>query len=185
MKKSIYKALPYLFLVILIASIVAVLEGFLSIVMMKTIDVALEGKKDLFKGESIKLLKIALSLLPVSILLSFGKGFYKRKAIVSAKINYVNRIFKKNINEFQRDNNSKYVSTLTNDVNTIETSYIDGIYEVVVGIVYFIVGVTVIAYVSPAALGIGLGIGVTSTIISILLSKPLQKHHAQRSNLYE
>ena len=185
MKKSIFKALPYLILVILIAISCAVLEGIMSIVMMRTIDTAFTGDRSLFMGQAKTLLIVALSLLPVNILLSLGKGLYKRKAIVSAKVNYVNRVFNKNINEFQRDNTSKYVSTLTNDVNTIETNYIDGIYEVIVGIVYFVVGVMVIAYVSPIALGIGLVLGVVSAIVSILLSKPMQKHHAQRSTLYE
>lgn len=185
MKKSIYRALPYLILVAVFACLCAVLEGLAHIVMMKAIDIAFYGDRELFKSQAIKLILLALSLLPANILLSFGKGLYKRKAIVSAKVNYVNRVFNKNINEFQRDNTSKYVSTLTNDVNTIETNYIDGIYEVVVGIIYFVVGVIVIAYVSPVALVIGLGIGGISAIISILLTKPIQKHYAQRSSLYE
>lgn len=185
MKKSIFKALPYLIFVIIIASICAILEGAMTISMMNTIDIAIAGNKEGFRGEAIKLILLALSILPASILLAFGKGLYKKKAIVSAKVNFVSRVFKKNINEFQRDNNSKYVSALTNDVNTIETSYIDGIYEIIVGVIYFIVSVAVIAYVSPMALGIGLGIGLLSTIISMLLSKPMQKHHTQRSELYE
>lgn len=185
MKKSIGKAWPYLILVIIIALAAAILEGYLSISMMNVIDIAVSGNKALFKKESIKLLLLALSLLPVSVLLAFGKGLYKRKAIVSAKLNYVNGVFNKNINEFQKDNNAKYISTLTNDVNTIETNYINGIYEVVVGIIYFIVGIAVIFYVSPMALAIGIIIGVISTIISIVLNKPMQKHQSQRSELYE
>ncbi|MCF6464414.1 ABC transporter ATP-binding protein [Clostridium sp. Cult2] len=185
MKKSIGKAWPYLILVIIIALAAAILEGYLSISMMNVIDIAASGNKALFKKESIKLLLLALSLLPVSVLLAFGKGLYKRKAIVSAKVNYVDGVFNKNINEFQKDNNAKYISTLTNDVNTIETNYINGIYEVVVGIIYFIVGIAVIFYVSPMALAIGIIIGVISTIISIVLNKPMQKHQSQRSELYE
>ncbi|SCG83887.1 Lipid A export ATP-binding/permease protein msbA [Proteiniborus sp. DW1] len=185
MKKSIFKAIPYLILVTIIALVCAVLEGALSISMMKTIDIAVSGNMDSFKSEAIKLIILALSILPASILLSFGKGLYKRKAILSAKINFVSRVFKKNINEFQRDNNAKYVSALTNDVNTIETNYIDGIYEVILGIIYSIVSVGVIAYVSPVALGIGTGIGVISTLLSILIGRPMQKHHNQRSELYE
>ncbi len=185
MKKSIFKAIPYLILIVIVASVCAVLEGALSISMMKTIDMAVSGDKEAFRGEAINLIILALSILPASVLLSFGRGLYKRKAIISAKVNFVSRVFKKNINEFQRDNNAKYVSTLTNDVNTIETNYIDGIYEVILGVIYFIVSVGVIAYVSPIALGIGIGIGVVSTLLSILIGKPMQKHHTQRSELYE
>ncbi|MFA5524218.1 MAG: ABC transporter ATP-binding protein [Tissierellales bacterium] len=185
MKKSIFKAIPHLLLVIVIALICAVLEGAMSLSMMKTIDIGVAGDKDAFRVEAIRLIILALSILPASVLLSFGKGLYKRKANVSAKVNFVSRVFNKNINEFQKDNNAKYVSALTNDINTIETNYIDGIYEVILGIVYFIVSVAVIAYVSPVALGIGVGIGVISTVLSIVIGKPMQKHHTQRSELYE
>jgi len=185
MKKSIHKSIPYLILVIIIAAVCAILEGTVSISMMNTIDIAIEGNKEAFKVEAIRLISLTLSLLPASILLSFARGLYKRKAIVSLKVDFISRVFKKNINEFQRDNNAKYVSALTNDINTIETNYIDGIFEVIIGIIYFIVSIAVIAYVSPLALGIGLGIGIVSNLISILLSKPMQKHHAQRSELYE
>ncbi|MDF2671770.1 MAG: transporter related [Clostridiales bacterium] len=185
MKKSIYKNFPYLLLVIVIAALCAGLESFSTIFMMKSIDAATAGNRTLFKSEVIRLLIIALSLIPATIILSFSKGLYKRKAIVSAKINYIKGVFKKNINEFQRDNNSKYISALTNDVNTIENNYIDGLYEVTVNMVSFVAGIIVIGYVSPIALILGVSIGLFSTVISILLSKPVQKHQVQRSDLYE
>ena len=185
MKKSIFKMLPYLLLVIVVVVLCAGLDGLLSISMMKAADAVIAGSRDTFKSEVIKLLLIALSLIPMTILLSFAKGLYKRKAIVSAKVNYINGVFKKNINEFQRDNNAKYVSTLTNDVNTIENNFIDGLYEVVVSIAYFFVAIIVIGYVSPIALALGVSIAIISTAISILLSKPIQKHQTHRSELYE
>lgn len=185
MKKSIYKNLPYLLLVITIAALCAGLEGFSSIFMMRSIDAAISVNRSLFKEEVIRLLLVALALIPATITLAFSKGLYKRKSIVSAKINYIKGVFNKNINEFQRDNNSKYVSTLTNDVNTIENNYIDGLYEVAVNMVNFVAGIIVVGFVSPIALILGTVIGVFSAVISILLSKPLQSHQTQRSELYE
>lgn len=185
MKKSIMKALPQLLLVTVVIIIAAVLEGFLSLSMMDTIDAALAGNKDLFKEEVMMLLFIAAALLPLNVIIAYGKGTYKRKAIVSAKVNFVKKVFNKNINEFQRDNNSKYVSAMTNDVNTIETSYIEGIYGIVFGACNFIVGIFVIAYVSPIALVAGIAIGIVSSVIAMILGKPLQKHQTQRSDLYE
>lgn len=185
MKRAIYKNLPYLLLVIFIAALWAGLDAFLSIFMMRTIDAVTSGNRNLFKLEVVKLLIISISLMPVTIALSFSKGLYKKKTIISAKINYIKGVFKKNINEFQRDNNSKYVSALTNDVNTIENNYIDGLYEVAVNLVSFLAGIIVIGYVSPIALILGVSIGLLSAVISMLLSKPLQSHQTQRSELYE
>jgi ATP-binding cassette subfamily B protein len=185
MKKSILKSLPYLIIVVFVAIVCAALDGYMSIVMMHSIDTVTSKDMVLFKQEVVKLLIIALMLIPATISLAYVRGLYKRKAIVSAKVNYIKGVFNKNINEFQKDNNTKYISTLTNDVNTIENNYIDGLYEMVVLSVNFIVGILVIGFVSPMALGFGVGIGVVSTLISIFLSKPLQRHHAQRSDLYE
>ena len=185
MKNSIYKVLPYLILVAAVVILCASLDGLLTISIMKAADAVTSGNRSTFNAEVVKLLLLALSLIPTTILLAYTKGLYKRKAIVSVKVDYISGVFKKNINEFQRDNNSKYVSTLTNDVNIIETNYIDGLYEVLVSFVYFAVSVIVIGYVSPIALGLGISIAVFSTVISILLSKPIQKHQTQRSELYE
>lgn len=184
MKKSIYKALPYLVLVVIAAIFCATLNGYMTIIIMHAVDTVTSKNMTLFKQEAIKLLIIAVILLPATILLAYVRGLYKRKAIVSAKVNYIKGVFNKNINEFQKDNTTKYISTLTNDVNTIENNYIDGLYEVVVNSVDFIVAIIVIGLVSPMALGFGVGIGAVNTLISIFLSKPLQKHHTQRSELY-
>jgi ATP-binding cassette subfamily C protein len=172
-------------LVVLAAALSAGLDAFLSIFMMRSVDAATSLNRDLFKQEVVKLLFIALSLIPVTVALSFSKGLYKRKTVVAAKVSFIKGVFNKNINEFQRDNNSKYVSALTNDVNTIESSYIDGLYEVTVNIVNFLAGIIVIGYVSPIALLGGIGIGLLSAAVSILISKPVQKHLTQRSELYE
>jgi len=185
MKKAIHKAIPHLILVSIVGIICAGLEGYLSIHMMRAVDWVIEGNKELFKEEVLNLVFFAFALFPISIFLSFTKGFFKRKAIVSAKASYLEGIFNKNINEFQRDNNSSYVSALTNDVNTIENNYINGILEVTLGLISFLVSTIVIASVSPIALGIGVAIGVVSTLISVLMSKPLQNHQTQRSELYE
>lgn len=185
MKKSVQKSWPYLIVVVICAATVAIVEGVLTISMMNAIDIAMIGNKTLFKKEVIRLLMMSLLLLPASILLAFGKGIFKRKAMILSKVNYIERLFNKNINEFQRDNNSKYISTLTNDVNTIETNYINGIYEITVGLIYFIVSVAVIVYVNPIALVVGITIGIISSLISIILNSPMQRHQLQRSELYE
>lgn len=185
MKKSILKMTPYLLLVMIAALICSALEGLLSLVLMRAVDLVTTGNRDLFTTEVTKLLLIALILIPITIILSYTKGLYKIKTITSLKVNYISRVFNKNINEFQRDNNSKYVSTLTNDVNTIESNYVEGLYEVVVHAMYLIVSAFLIGYVSPLALGLVIVVGLVSTLISLFLSKPLEKHHTQRSTLLE
>lgn len=185
MKKAIQKALPHLTLVLVIAAICAILEGYMSFTMMNAIDAVNLKDMLVFKQEAVKLLIIAVAMIPATILLAYSRGVYKRRAIVSAKVNFLRRVFLKNINEYQKDNTSKYVSTLTNDVNTIETNYIDGLYGIIVGSVNFFAALIVIGIASPISLIFGITVGVINALISVFTSKPLQKHQTQRSHLYE
>lgn len=185
MRKSIKKAFPYLLLAFGVIVCSAILEGYLSIYMMKIVDSTIGGNKDLFKEQAKTLLIIAALLLPTSILSSYTLGLYKKKALVAIKGDYIKEVFDKNINEFQRENNAKYLSAITNDMNTIEINYINGILEAGRNIIRFILAVAIIAFISPWALAIGLGISILSTLLAVFLGKPLQKHHNQRSELFE
>lgn len=185
MKKAYLKVNPYLLLGLSFALLAAILDGLVSLSMMDAIDFAVAKDATAFKEESIKLMLLALALLPANVLLAYGRGIYKRKSMLSLKNYYMNRLFRKNINEFQGENLGTYVSAMTNDMNTLETNWIDGIYQVGVGLINLTVGILVIASVSPIALGLGLGVAFFTFIISSLFSGPLKKHQEQRSHLFE
>ena len=185
MKKAIFKAIPLLVIAAFIGILVFSVDGLISIEMMKAIDAVTSQNKAAF-GEHIKgLLFLAIFLVPTTLLLAYLKGKYKKKAIVSAKRYYMEQIFDKEINQFQSENTAMYISTLTNDVSNIEMNYIDGLYEVVINTMNFIVGIIVIAYVSPIALVVGLVLGLLGTVISVVMGKPLQKHQEHRSEFYK
>jgi len=185
MKKSILKVWPFLTLALIIGLSTAILEGLITINMMNIIDATIAENNNLFVLSGKKILIIAIILLPTNILLSYTKGLYRSRALLSIKGRFIEGIFNKNINEFQKENNANYISCLTNDMNTIETNYIDGVFEVGLNIIYFIVAFIIIASVNPYILGIGILISTISTVISMLLGKPLQKHQSHRSELLE
>lgn len=185
MKKSIKKGYPLLILVFAITILSAALEGVLTIYMMKIIDSTLDGNREVFLDQAKLLIGVAISLLPINILRIYVKGLYKRKALIYLKGDYLKSIFNKNISEFQEENNAKYLSAITNDMNTIEMNYINSILEAGFNIINFLVAIIVIASVSPWALGIGIVISGISTVLAIFLGKPLQKHQNHRSQLFE
>lgn len=185
MKRALNKGVPFLILALLILSIAVSIEGYVSIKIMKIIDYGLDGNMELFKKESFAAFILVGILLPLNILATVTRGLYINKSLIKAKIYYVDRLFKKNINEFQEENNAKYLSALTNDMNNIEGKYLIGIYETGASLIRFLVSFIVIASVSPLALFIGLGVSCLSAIITMLMGKPLQKHERQRSDLFE
>ena len=185
MKRALNRGVPFLILALLILSIAVSIEGYVSIKIMKIIDYGLDGNMELFKKESFVAFILVGILLPLNILATVTRGIYINKSLIKAKVYYVDRLFKKNINEFQEENNAKYLSALTNDMNNIEGKYLIGIYETGASLIRFLVSFIVIASVSPLALFIGLGISCLSAIITMLMGKPLQKHERQRSDLFE
>ncbi|MGB4177832.1 MAG: ABC transporter ATP-binding protein, partial [Halanaerobiales bacterium] len=185
MKRALNRGVPFLILALLILSIAVSIEGYVSIKIMKIIDYGLDGNMELFKKESFAAFILVGILLPLNILATVTRGLYINKSLIKAKVYYVDRLFKKNINEFQEENNAKYLSALTNDMNNIEGKYLIGIYETGASLIRFLVSFIVIASVSPLALFIGLGISCLSAIITMLMGKPLQKHERQRSDLFE
>ncbi|MCD4713905.1 MAG: ABC transporter ATP-binding protein/permease [Clostridiales bacterium] len=184
MKKAYWKVLPYLAGTIIVAIFALSVEGLLSIKMMKTIDAALGGNRELLLDEVKYLLMITLLVLPFQLLLVFSKAMYKRKAITNLKWYYINEVFYQDISSFHSENAANHISAMTNDVNTIENNYVEGVYEVAYGVASFLVGIAVIAYVNPVILVVGAGFGVLSAVLSSLLGKPVQKHHSQRSILF-
>ncbi|MDU5080383.1 ABC transporter ATP-binding protein [Tissierella carlieri] len=185
MKRSIKKSWVYLALAFLVLTIGIALDGYITIKIMRIIDAAMEGNMNLFKEEAIKaFLFIGLSL-PFNILSSYTRGLYIYKSLVKTKVNYVEKLFGKNINEFQSENNAKYLSAITNDMNNIEKKYLEGIYEVGSSFIGFLVSFIVIASVSPSALFIGIGISIISVVLSMAVGKPLQRHEKHRSDLFE
>lgn len=184
-KKTIVNSVPYLFMVLFTSAMVFAVDGFMNIQMMMAIDAVTQMDRSLFQSQLIKLVLLALTLIPTSLLLAYSKGLYKKNAMVSGKKYFIEGIFKKNINQFQSENTASYISALTNDMANIEMNLIDGIYEVVVNLVNFIIGILVIAYVSPLALIAGVLLGLTGMGVSVLMGIPLQKHQLKRSEYFK
>jgi ATP-binding cassette subfamily C protein len=185
MKKSISRSLPYLLLALAVLTIVVSLEGYITIKMMTIVDAALAGQLDMLKAEAFKI-SIAISMtLIFGILTSYTRGLYLYKSLVNIKMDYVEGLFDKNINEFQAENNAIYLSAITNDMNSIEKNYFEGIYSVGNSFIAFIVAFIVIASVSPMVLFLGASISIVSGLLAIAVAKPLQRHEKQRSDLFQ
>jgi len=185
MKKSISRSLPYLLLALAVLTIVVSLEGYITIKMMTIVDAALAGQLDMLKAEAFKI-SIAISMtLIFGILTSYTRGLYLYKSLVNIKMDYVEGLFDKNINEFQAENNAIYLSAITNDMNSIEKNYFEGIYSVGNSFIAFIVAFIVIASVSPMVLFLGASISIVSGLLAIVVAKPLQRHEKQRSDLFQ
>lgn len=114
----------------------------------------------------------------------YFKALFIRLSLTKMKQQYVRRVFKKNINEFQRENNSTYLSSLTNDYDQIETNFLEPIVELIFGAINLIAGIILFVIVDYRILLITVGLMGFNILLSAWASKPLNKHNKERSELF-
>ena len=147
---------------------------------MEVIDDAVSGL-DTFNAKVVQILIYILLLFVTLVILDLLKAWFINLSALSIKSGFLKRIFKKNLNEFQNENNSKYMSTLTNDYDLIETNYLESIILMIDSIATFAAGIYLFAIIDPIIILITFGLMVINVIVSYFGSKPVNKHNEERS----
>lgn len=184
MLKKIKGSIGYFFLALSVTSLAAGVEGYVFILMSKLYDAAINRQMTIFKETAFLAIAWVCVLVPLTIVLSYTKGLYKKKAIICLKKYYIEGLYKKNINEFQKDNNMSYLSALTNDFNTLELNFIDSSYQIGECIIHFAVGIWMMMTVNPWIILLAVVIVSMNIGLSTLLSKPVAQHTKERSDLF-
>jgi ATP-binding cassette subfamily C protein len=182
MKKKIYY-FKNIYLALIVFIIVAIVNFKLSFALYDTINLALDGEWDLFFNQAIFVMSYTFLLLPLGLLSSFVKSYVIREAMVGMKGDYINHVFKKNISEFQTENNASYISALTNDFNLIEKDYVEQIILLMEAFINFVTSILIVTLISPLLLLIGVAMILINAIVSIFSSKPIKKHNKERSDM--
>lgn len=185
MLRKYYRALPYLLLAMLVASAYAVMDGIVTKKMMLLLDYALNSDMTKVGQKAPELLLLACTLIPLGILTAMANNYYKKQAAVVMKKYYIRKVFAKNIAEFQKENNAKYLSSMTNDFNTLEKNLIEGVYTVGNCIVKFIVGAWLLSTVDPRMILLAVVIIAVNLGMSLITSKPTKKAYKERSDMFD
>ncbi len=182
------KSLSYfkysLHLVALLA-ILAYLNFQISFTILDLVNEVTSGNMSGFATYATDLAILLSAQIPLRLLFSFLRGRFIKNTLLKMKTEYIKKVFGKNINEFNKENNAKYISALTNDFNLIEIDYITGILKVLEGITNFLTGVIIIIIISPIILGVGIFVILVSVGISSVATRPVKKKNKERSTLLE
>lgn len=185
MLKKYYRILPYLLVSVIVSAVFSFCFGYVTIRMMRLLDLVLDGEMDIMKEKAPWLILMAVLLVPLGILSSLASNYYKRMANNTLKKYYITKVFNKNIAEFQKENNAKYLSALTNDFNTLETNLIQAIFLVCNGVINFLVGIWLLTTVDPKMVFLAVGIIAINLAISLLTTKPTKKAYKERSDMFD
>jgi ATP-binding cassette subfamily C protein len=173
-----------LHLVALLA-ILAYLNFQISFTILDLVNEVTSGNMSGFATYATDLAILLSAQIPLRLLFSFLRGRFIKNTLLKMKTEYIKKVFGKNINEFNKENNAKYISALTNDFNLIEIDYITGILKVLEGITNFLTGVIIIIIISPIILAVGIFVILVSVAISSIATRPVKKKNKERSTLLE
>ena len=125
-------------------------------------------------------LSIVASVIFVGCILSFlisyaAKPRFITKGISQYKEFIFEKITKKNISAFVGENSSKYISSLTNDIQTIEKGYLFNTFDIVANIILFVGSLTMMFIYSPLLTLIALGLTTLPIICTIFIGGKMAK----------
>ena len=185
MVKKLFKVSPYLILALLVTGLNSFLDGLANLRITEMLDNAINGQMGELRRQIPGMLAIAIVLVPMGILVGMASNLYKKKANGILKRYYLEKVFNKNIAEFQKENNAKYLSAMTNDFNTLETNLLTGIYSVFESVMTFIVGIWLLATVDVRMIILAVILILINIAISAIASKPSRRAHKERSDLFD
>jgi len=185
MLKKLFRALPFLLGSLVVTLLLVGLDAVVTRKMLGMLDFALAGDLASLKKETPYLLAGAVVLVPLGILEAMTSNFYKKKSNLNIKNYYITRVFAKNIREFQKENNGKYLSSITNDFNTLEINLLTGIYTVGRALMNFLAGMWLLSTVDLRMILLAVVIILINLGISAITAKPLKKNYKERSDLFD
>ena len=107
------------------------------------------------------------------------------KGISQYKEYIFEKITKKNISAFLGEDSSKYISALTNDINTIEKGYLWNTFQICSCSLLFFGALGLMLYYSPILTAIAIGLSLIPIIASILAGGKMAKAEKEVSNQNE
>lgn len=185
MVKKYTRVLPYLFLALLVVAAYSAVDAKLTRKMMMMLDYALAGNMDVFRRDVTEIILLAVLMAVLGLLVAVSNNYYRRKATACLKQYYIGKVFGKNLSEFQKENNAKYLSAITNDFNTLENNFIVSIFTISNCIAKFLVGTWLLSTVDYRMILLAIVIIGINIILSALISKPSNKAFKERSDMLD
>ena len=148
-------------------------------------DYAVEGEI----GKLIEISKVLLIVLAFelafSLLASYLKSIYLNKSMVGLRSAYVNKLFNLDIKNIAENNEEKYLSHLSNDMDRYEASFYNNMLDLMDAFFRLIVSLFLLARISNTLLSLALGLFIFFIVISKKTSKPIEEKEKIKSGSLE
>lgn len=163
---------------------IAITEALFTTIASLIISWLLQQIIDLISGGDVKFTLFQLFLIALGLLggiaifcvisMKFRPNFIT-KGISQYKEYVFEKITKKNISAFIGEGSSKYLSSLTNDIQTIEQGFLNNMFDISTNTLLFIGALALMLYYSPLLTLIAIGLSLLPLVFSLLAGSQMAK----------
>ena len=161
------------------------LNVLLTLLIKESMDAALAGNTGRLKDILLPMLLGVVAFLPVDLLSAWMRGRYIRRVNQTLKGRYIDRVFAKNISEFQSEHLALYLSNITNDMNSVEQRYFISLHEILRRGFGALAGVIILLGVHWAVAVLALIPGFIIAYVALRSGRGLEKHEGERSDFLQ
>lgn len=148
-KDYVFRSRLGILLLLFTSALIAFSEVLIALSMKKGLEIVLESKSE----QLPMLIGIFIGIILLSVFGYYLKGvsgaYYKKSILTSLKDDYVDSLINMSIKEFQTHKIGEISSTMTNDINKLETQYFDVILKSVQQGMSFLFASVTMVYFSP------------------------------------
>ena len=130
-------------------------------------------------GRLQRIFWLMLGVLAFNTLLDFGyyagRAVFIHQALGQYKSLAFRKLSEKSISAFSQENTGRYLSTLTNDVTTIETDYLENSFDLVMQVLLFLGALAMMCWYSPMMTLFSVLLSVPPVLLSVLTGGPMAK----------
>lgn len=177
-RQTNWKLVPTIFPLLLSTA----LNVLLMLLIKASLDAALAGDTGRFKDILLPMLVGVVCFIPVDLLSAWMRGRYIRFVNQTLKGRYIDRVFAKNISEFQSEHLALYLSNITNDMNSIEQRYFISLHEILRRGFGALGGVIILLDVHWVVAVTALIPGALAALVALRSGRGLEKHEGELSD---
>ncbi len=161
------------------------LNVLLMLLIKESMDAALAGDPDRLRNILLPMLLGVVAFIPVDLFSAWMRGRYIRHVNQTMKDRYIDRVFAKNISEFQSEHLALYLSNITNDMNSVEQRYFVSLHEILRRGFGALAGVIILLEVHWAVAVLALIPGFIIAYVALRSGRGLEKHEGERSDFLQ
>lgn len=186
LKKKMYEKNHIWFgLTIFILIVAACLLTGVAIMLQEILDTAVGGTKE----DVLRLLVIVLVYAAVMctawLVERFVRNTFLEKAMRQLKEELFGRLTGKSISSFSEETTGRYLSIFTNDMNSVETNYLQNQFGIILNCFYFVAAIGIMLWYDPLLTGCAIILLIASFVVSILFGGKLAKEEKTVSDQNE